>query len=238
MRGEEEGSGELLAPPGLPRLGLPPPPLPLFTASPLSGGAARPSRSPSPAPLPAQAPPAAGKDPGAAGDSGPASSPLLSPGPGARSPRGDEALPGLSSSGKVTGSVQPGAERLPPAPLLKPPAQPQRPLGAALRPGSLRAAARCRLRLGVPGCPLPFLPSFLPSLPPAPSPLPAFPRPVPGCPLRVSPPTAGSAPVPAEGCSPPPPLCPGLSGSCSDCVSVSCLCMGGRRRGAEAEPAR
>lgn len=153
MRGEEEGSGELLAPPGMRRLGLPPPPLPLFTASPLSGGAARPSRSPSPAPLPAQAPPAAGKDPGAAGDSGPASSPLLSPGPGARSPRGDEALPGLSSSGKVTGSVQPGAERLPPAPLLKPPAQPQRPLGAALRPGSLRAAARCRLRLGVPGCP-------------------------------------------------------------------------------------
>ncbi|XP_035170778.1 translation initiation factor IF-2-like [Oxyura jamaicensis] len=59
-----------------------------------------------------------------------------------------------------------------------------------------------RLRVRVPGCPLPlsfFLPSFLPSLPPAPSPLPAFPRRLPPAPGARLPP-AGPA---AVGCPPP-----------------------------------
>eukprot|EP00075_Anas_platyrhynchos_P021777 XP_027311030.1 uncharacterized protein LOC113843323 [Anas platyrhynchos] len=59
-----------------------------------------------------------------------------------------------------------------------------------------------RLRVRAPGCPLPlsfFLPSFLPSLPPAPSPLPACPRRLPPAPGARLPP-AGPA---AVGCPPP-----------------------------------
>lgn len=104
--------------------------------------------------------------------------------------------PGLTiSSGKVTGTAEPSTEWLPPAPprsLLLLPARRQRPLGAALRPGSLRARAwRPPPTLSAR---LPPSPSFLPSSPPAPSPLSAFPRRLPPAPgARLPPAGVGAA---------------------------------------------
>ncbi|XP_071659845.1 uncharacterized protein [Patagioenas fasciata] len=181
------------------------------------------------------------KDPGATGDSGPASCPLpgawctLSAGRGGPAP----AWQAASSPENVSGTVEPGTERLPPAPprpLLLLPARPQRPLGAALRSGSLRAGASqpppsLSARL-------PPSPSFLPSLPPAPSPLPAFPRrlpSVPGCPLRVSLPRLpaasaasggpgrGRPPLPFRGCRERDARRRSAPGSAAAAVTV-CLC--------------
>ncbi|XP_027535406.1 uncharacterized protein LOC113965762 [Neopelma chrysocephalum] len=235
----------------------------------LPRGAARPRPLVRPARLPPPLSPAANRAAhrprrrpgGPEGDGGFRPSLLSSPRGLVHTLRGERRpCPGLaSSSGKVTGTVEPSTEA---------------PSGTAavvaIAAGPTSATAGCRAPPGLAPCPClaaasdsecqaaPF--PFLPSLPPAPSPLPAFPRRLPPAPgARLPPAGLGAAatrpagprrsrarerpPLPVRGCREP---CarrrraaPGwLSGGCSDCVSVSCLCLGGRRRGAEAGPSR
>ncbi|XP_039236731.1 translation initiation factor IF-2-like [Pipra filicauda] len=235
----------------------------------LSRGAARPRPPVRPARLPPPLSPAANRAAhrprrrpgGPVGDGGFRPSLLSSPRGLVHTLRGERRpCPGLaSSSGKVTGTVEPSTEA---------------PSGTAAvvatAAGPTSATAGCRAPPGLAPCPClaaasdsecqaaPF--PFLPSLPPAPSPLPAFPRrlpPAPGARLPPAGPGAaatrpagprrsrarGRPPLPVRECREPCARCrraaPGwLSGGCSDCVSVSCLCLGGRRRGAEAGPSR
>ncbi|XP_072780075.1 uncharacterized protein [Taeniopygia guttata] len=244
----------------------PPPPPPssaLFGACPpravprrSPAASVRPSRSPSPAPLPggeprgAQAPPAARRTRGKQGI--PAQPPALSPGPGAHSPRGEEALPrpgdqlreGHRHRGAEHGEAPSGTAAV-----------------AAVTAGPESATAGCRAPTGFAPCPcletapesecqavpFPFLPSFLASRPfpavslPPPAPSGARCQAAPcGCRGRGRPPggprrSRERPPLPLGGCRESHArrrAAPGwLSGGCSACVSVSCLCLGGRRRG-------
>ncbi|XP_054135794.1 translation initiation factor IF-2-like [Melozone crissalis] len=253
----------------LPRWPPPPPP-----SSALSGAcppravprcspaaSVRPSRSPSPALSPAanRAAHRPRRRPGGPGGNG-GFRPSLLPAPrglvhtlrGERRP-----CPGLAiSSGKVTGTAEPSTERLPPEPprsLLLLPARSQRPLGAALRPGSLRARAwRPPPSLSAR---LPPSPSFLPRLPPLPrcqpSPAGSLRRPGPGCPLRVpgprlparraeaEPGAAAAAARRVPGAARPPPRCPGLAQRRLQRPCVCVMSVPGRAEArAEAGPAR
>ncbi|XP_039918685.1 basic proline-rich protein-like [Hirundo rustica] len=195
---------------------------------------------------------------GPGGDGGLRPSLLPSPRGLAHTLRGEKRLcPGLAiSSAKVTAAAEPSAERLPPAPprsLLLLPARRQRPLGAALRPGSLRARAwRPPPTLSAR---LPPSPSFLPRLPPLPrcqpSPAGSLRRPVPGCPLRVSGPrppaprakaepgTAAAAARWVPGAVRPPPRCPGLAQRRPQRLCVCVMSVPGRAEArTEAGPAR
>ncbi|XP_074396337.1 uncharacterized protein LOC141728957 [Zonotrichia albicollis] len=222
----------------------------------------RPSRSPSPALSPAanRAAHRPRRRPGGPGGKG-GFRPSLLPAPrglvhtlrGERRP-----CPGLAiSSRKVTSTAEPSTERLPPEPprsLLLLPARSQRPLGAALRPGSLRARAwRPPPSLSAR---LPPSPSFLPSSPPASSPLSAFPRrlaPAPGA--RLPPAGAGAAaarpagrggagsgrrcPRWVPGAARQPPRCPGLAQRRLQRPCVCVMSVHGRAEArAEAGPAR
>lgn len=232
--------------------GLPAPPCPE-----VQPGRVRLSRSPSPAPLPgggeprgAQAPPAARRTRGRRGT--PAQPPALSPGPGAHSPRGEEALPRPDDQLRE-GHGHRGAEhRVAPS---------GNAAVAAIAAGPASATAGCRAPTGFAPCPcletasdsecqaapFPFLPSFLASRPfpavslPPPAPSGARCQAAPcGCRGRGCPPCGPRVnrerpPLPLGECREP---CarrraaPGwLSSGCSACVSVSCLCLGGRRRG-------
>ncbi|XP_038010851.1 translation initiation factor IF-2-like [Motacilla alba alba] len=161
-------------------------------------GRVRPCRSPSPAPLPggeprgAQAPPAARRTRGQRGI--PAQPPALSPGPGAHSPRGEEALSrpgdqlreGHRHHGAEHGEAPSGTAAV-----------------APIAAGPESATAGCRAPTGFAPCPCletapesecqaaPF--PFLPSSPPAPSPLSAFPRRLPPAPGGRLPPTGVGA---------------------------------------------
>ncbi|XP_053921516.1 translation initiation factor IF-2-like [Cuculus canorus] len=175
--------------------------------------------------------------------------PVLPPGPLRGERRPCPGLPGGEQPREGQRHRGAGRGEAPPGPAAATAAA--SPASAAAGCRAAPAPCRCPAAASDSECqaaPFPFLPSFLPSLSPAPSPLPGSLR-CQAAPLRVSPPRTPCQPsrsaavrpaaVPLRrcrgaGCSAP--LCPGLS--CSACVSVSCLCMGGRRRGAEAEPAR
>ncbi|XP_077034621.1 uncharacterized protein LOC143694109 [Agelaius phoeniceus] len=232
----------------------------------LSRGAARPrpsvrpSRSPSPALSPAanRAAHRPRQRPGGPGGNG-GFRPSLLPAPrglvhtlrGERRP-----CPGLAiSSGKVTGTAEPSTERLPPAPprsLLLLPARSQRPLGAALRPGSLRARAwrpPPSLSARLPPSPS-FLPSFLASRPfpavslppPAPSGARCLRVPGPRLPARRAEAEPGAAAAAARrvpGAARPPPRCPGLAQRRLQRPCVCVMSVPGRAEArAEAGPAR